>query len=133
MGPRARKGYVEHLQFDHNSILNFICWRFDLEGLGARSQTSNNLAYALDLDGPARTDAPKFSVPSGPFNGACIANPQDPTQGPNGLALPLASLPLLGLPTAANLTIPKNASYDQHVNEWLELAALTRKLGFPQP
>lgn len=136
MGPRARKGHVEHLQFDHNSILNFICWRFGLDTLGARGQSSNNLAYALNLDGPMRSDAPNFSVPTGPFNGACIAIPTQPDQGPNGLALPLASLPLLGIPTAASPSpaVPgRNASYDQHQAEWRALAEITRQLGFPSP
>lgn len=122
MGPRARKGYVEHLQYDHNSILNFICWRFGLDTLGARGQTSLNLAHALNLNGAARSDAPKFVVPSGPFNGSCVPLPGVP----QGTALPMASIPLLGVPA-------RNASYDQHQAEWQALAEITRKLGFPSP
>jgi phospholipase C len=129
MGPRARKGYVEHLQFDHNSILNFICWRFGLDTLGARGQTSLNLAYALDLTGTARSDAPKFAVPTGPFNGPCAAVPG----APPGTASPLTSLPLLGVPTAASPAPARNASYDEHQAEWQALLEITRSLGFPSP
>jgi hypothetical protein len=60
IGPRARRNHVEHTQFDPNSILNFLAWRFGFEPLGAR-ETSNNLALALDFDSP----------PAGSADSAC--------------------------------------------------------------
>src|SRR5581483_9157289 len=36
IGPRAKRTHVSHIPFDHNSILNFICWRFGMDPLGAR-------------------------------------------------------------------------------------------------
>ncbi|QHS10450.1 alkaline phosphatase family protein [Sinimarinibacterium sp. NLF-5-8] len=96
IGPRARRGYVEHTQFDPNSILNFLAWRFGFEPLGARAD-SNNLALALDFDSPARRDAPAFNVPDGRFGGVCLptsllGNSQSP------LPLPIGQLPLPPLP-----------------------------------
>jgi phospholipase C len=72
IGPRAKKAHVEHMQFDPNSILNFICWRFGLPGLGVRASTSNNIAYALDFANAPRTDAAAFDVPMGPFGSPCV-------------------------------------------------------------
>ena len=63
IGPRAKRGFVSHRQFDPNSILNMIAWRFGLEPLGVRGQTSLNLAYALDFESAPRSDAPSFEVP----------------------------------------------------------------------
>ena len=128
MGSRARKAYVEHLQFDHNTILNFICWRFGLDPLAARSQSSLNLAYALNLDGVARTDAPQFSVPSGPFNGACLPVPGVPP----GSTLPVAALPFLGIPAVSASTVT-GKGYEQHQAEWQGLAYITQKLRFHKP
>jgi phospholipase C len=105
IGPRARRGHVSHVQFDHNSILNFICWRFGMEPLGARGDTSLNIAHALDFSSPPNLEAPGFSVPIGPFGLAC------------------------GLP------VPKNASavtnpYAKHESEWQGLYEVVRKLGY---
>jgi phospholipase C len=62
-GPRVRKGHVEHLLFEPNSILKFMEWRWNLQPLGVRSAVTNNLAHALDFDAPPRSDAPSFDVP----------------------------------------------------------------------
>ena len=67
IGPRARRGHVEKQQFDANSILNFIAWRFGLSTLGARGSSSANLALALDFDHGADVSAPDLGVPAGPF------------------------------------------------------------------
>ncbi|HZP13669.1 MAG TPA: alkaline phosphatase family protein [Nevskiaceae bacterium] len=66
IGPRARRKHVTHLQFDPNSILNFVRWRFGLGALSARDSTSLNLAYALDFDSAPKLSAPKFAVPHRP-------------------------------------------------------------------
>jgi phospholipase C len=70
-GPRVRKGHIDSDQYDPNSILNLISWRFGLDGLGVRSQTSKNLAYALDFNSAPRSDKPAFDVAAGPFGTVC--------------------------------------------------------------
>jgi phospholipase C len=71
IGPRARRGHVSKHQFDPNSLINLITWRFGLDPLSARADTSLNMAYALDFDSPANVDAPAFDVPVGPFGLPC--------------------------------------------------------------
>jgi phospholipase C len=58
IGPRARRGVVEKAQYDCSSVLNMITWRFGLTPLGARSESSGNIAPALDFGSP-----PDVSVP----------------------------------------------------------------------
>ncbi len=62
IGPRAPRGSVSKLQFDPNSILNMICWRFGMDPLGVRGG-SLNFAHALDFSSstPDLT-APEFDV-----------------------------------------------------------------------
>ncbi|MES1994428.1 MAG: alkaline phosphatase family protein [Pseudomonadota bacterium] len=62
IGPRARRGYIENTQFDPNSILNLIAWRFGVTAPGVRATTSINLAAALDFNSPPNTSAPAFDV-----------------------------------------------------------------------
>jgi len=51
-------------------VLKLIEWRWDLEPLTVRDEQANNLAEVLDFK--ARNQRPKlFSVPPGPFGGAC--------------------------------------------------------------
>ena len=64
VGPRARRAHVSHLQLDPTSVLNFICWRFGLDGVGARANTSINLAHALDFESAPNLNAPDFAVPT---------------------------------------------------------------------
>ena len=74
IGPRARRGHVEHTQFDHNSVLNMIAWRFGFAPLGARA-SSANMALALDFSDAPDPGAPAFNVPAGPFGllgGLCL-------------------------------------------------------------
>ena len=71
MGPRARRGHVAKMQFDPNSILNLLAWRFGFEPLGARTG-SNNIALALDFHGKPDPSTPAFDVPAGPFHGMCV-------------------------------------------------------------
>lgn len=70
IGPRARRKAVVNQQFDPNSILNMIAWRFGFAPLGARA-SSANFALALDFDAAPNYYAPTFSVPEGPFGGVC--------------------------------------------------------------
>jgi phospholipase C len=64
VGPRARRGHVSHLQFDPNSVINLIRWRWGLAPVGdsPRNQTSINMAHALDFDNPPKLDAPSFGL-----------------------------------------------------------------------
>jgi phospholipase C len=47
LGPHVKKNNVCNVQFDHNSILNLISWRFGLKYLGIRGESSNNLIQAI--------------------------------------------------------------------------------------
>ncbi len=52
ISPYARKGVVDHTQYDTTSILKFIETRWDLAPLGTRDAAANNLLNAFDF-GPA--------------------------------------------------------------------------------
>ncbi|MEQ1438216.1 alkaline phosphatase family protein [Fontimonas sp. SYSU GA230001] len=106
IGPRVRRGHVEHTLFEPNSILKFMEWRWNLRPLGVRSATTNNLALALDFDQPANPDAPAFDVPAGPFGD------------------PFCEQSLPGLPGIS-------ASMAEHVAEVESLRAKARLAGFP--
>jgi phospholipase C len=76
IGPRVRRGSVAHGQFDANSILNMITWRFNLPGLGVRSATSGNIATALDFSKrPELSLPPPIDLPNETFGSACADNP----------------------------------------------------------
>jgi phospholipase C len=73
LGPRVRQNYVSRYPFDPSSIHQLIAWRFGLDPLGVRASDSStfNMAYALDLQSAARTDAPAIAVTQGVFGSAC--------------------------------------------------------------
>ena len=76
IGPRAFRGVVEHQQFDANSILNLITWRFGLPNIGIRATTSQNFATALNFLGPANlTLPPPVDLVDQVFGSSCAANP----------------------------------------------------------
>ena len=100
IGPRAKRGVVAHDQFDANAILNFITWRFGLQGLGIRAATSGNIATALDF-----TDEPDTSVPP-------PANLVDQVYGASCADNPLADLE------------PVRASFASHFADLDKLKAL---------
>jgi phospholipase C len=74
VSPFARRGFVAHETFDHTSILRMIEWRWGLAPLTVRDATANNLADLLDFSHP-QLAAPAFTVPTGPFGGACSTSP----------------------------------------------------------
>ena len=115
IGPRAKKGFIEKRQWDPNSILNFICWRFGLDTLGVRASTSGNIAHALDFVNPPRTDVPAFTVAAGPFGVECDVQ----THLPAGVAL-------------TDLT-PGDRSKAEHLLELDSLRVLSRRYGFTWP
>ncbi|MES2488632.1 MAG: alkaline phosphatase family protein [Pseudomonadota bacterium] len=101
IGPRVKRGHVEHLQFDPNSILNMLAWRFGFEPLGARI-SSNNIALALDFKNPADPSTPDFNVPQGPFGGLCL-----PTAGIGHIiGVPLPGLPVPPIPLPIPVQTP---------------------------
>jgi len=108
IGPRARRGHVEPQQFDPNSILNMLAWRFGFEPLGARA-SSANFALALDFSRPLDTSAPDFDVPAGPFGDACKA--------------------MVAATPAAQAEVQRRR--DEHVGELRTLRAMADRYGFP--
>jgi phospholipase C len=76
MGPRAYRGTVLHQQYDANSILNLITWRFNLPNIGIRATTSGNFATALNFFGPADMSLPPaIPLATEMFGSSCAANP----------------------------------------------------------
>lgn len=103
IGPRVKRGHVEHMQFDPNSILNLLAWRFGFAPLGARA-SSNNLALALDYANPANLSAPAFEVAQGPFGGLCIPTVLIADQLP--VAVPVPPLPIAPIPLPVPVALP---------------------------
>ncbi|TXH03820.1 MAG: hypothetical protein E6R07_10435 [Nevskiaceae bacterium] len=123
IGPRARRGHVEHSVFEPNSILDLIRWRFDLDPLSVRSGKVNNLALALDFVNPPNLSAPVFNVPPGPFGQACVNQASD-----------LANLPIpVSLPKGAMTDVPMSPEVLQsrldHYTEWQTLQQLGVQYG----
>ncbi|SAL77483.1 phosphoesterase [Caballeronia choica] len=73
LGPRVRQNFVSRYPFDPSSIHQLIAWRFGLDPLGVRATDPStfNMAYALDLQDAARTDAPAIAVTQGTFGSTC--------------------------------------------------------------
>jgi phospholipase C len=77
--------------FEHTSVLKMIEWRWGLQPLTARDANARNLAEALDLTGPPRTDSPVIPGPPAQASIACgptsvAAKPPQPLApaGPGG-------------------------------------------------
>ncbi len=108
IGPRAHPGKVESTLFDANSILNLITWRFGLPGLGVRATTSNNMALALNFDGPPNpAHPPKVDLVNQVYGAACTANP-------------LADLQMI------------NRDFAEHFEDLAKVADLMARHGFPK-
>jgi phospholipase C len=108
IGPRARRAHVSHLQFDPNSVINFIRWRFGLDPVGAspRNETSLNMAYALDFDNPPDTSKPDLGSPEG-----------------------LGGVPGLTFGHPCQLPVARHPSLDHHQSEWDALALMCKEHG----
>ena len=67
---------VSHVEFDHNSILKLIEWRWNLRPLTARDASSDvrNLAFAFDLANPDPS-APTLPLPEAPPLDRCLIAP----------------------------------------------------------
>ncbi|MEQ1439365.1 alkaline phosphatase family protein [Fontimonas sp. SYSU GA230001] len=115
IGPRARRGHVSHLQFDPNSVINLIRWRWGLDRVGEspRNETSLNMAYALDFDNPPDTSAPAFDSP----------------EGRNGIpGLPFGME--CHLPIGKGTGVERHPSLDGHQADWDALAQMCRRYGY---
>jgi phospholipase C len=83
ISPFARRQYIARRQFDHTSVLKLIEWRWSLSPLTVRDAAANNVAAILDFDQPD-LGAPPFSVPIGPFGGACASGLTSAVPSSNG-------------------------------------------------
>jgi phospholipase C len=122
------------MQFDPNSILNMLAWRFGFEPLGVRGD-SNNIAHALDFSAAPKFDTPSFDVAPGPFGGLCLplATLLDIAGIP--LPVPLPDIPVLPLPL--QIKTPPIPGFDvplqrlvEHTQELESLRELGRRFGF---
>ena len=146
IGPRVRRGHVEHTQFDPNSILNMIAWRFGFAPLGARA-SSNNIALALDFSNTPNLSTPSFDVAQGPFGGLCIPTgqisnldallpiPSPPVpplpisvQAPVQLPVPFPSIPGFDVPTPGKSTSSID-EYTKRDNEHAQELEALRQMG----
>jgi phospholipase C len=50
VSPYARPGYIDHTQYQFESILNFIGWRFNIPSLTHRDRNANNILNAFDFN-----------------------------------------------------------------------------------
>jgi phospholipase C len=50
LSPYAKEGYIDHTQYQFETIMKFIEWRFDLPPLTDRDLHANNLLNAFDFD-----------------------------------------------------------------------------------
>jgi len=83
VSPRARRGHVSHVVYDHTSIARFIETKWNLPALTARDAHAANLLDCLDLHGrPAFLHPPTLPAPTPPP--AQPAPPLDPSALPVG-------------------------------------------------
>lgn len=128
IGPRARRGHVSHFEFEPNSILDLVRWRFGLDPLSVRSGKVNNLAIALDFQNPPNLSAPVFNVPTGPFGQACLNQVTDLGNLP--VPVPVPAVPgISGKALKAPMSPALLQSRLDHFADWQALDALARKYG----
>jgi phospholipase C len=117
ISPFARRAQVNHMLFDHSSVLRMIEWRWGLDPLTVRDQTANNLAQALDFRRP-RLDAPQYIVP--PVVGAACPAPPSTIASSAGLSA-----------SAGGLATTRVVSPVRRTTPWHGLASLARSNGSP--
>jgi phospholipase C len=69
ISPFAKRGYVDHTQYDTTSILKLIETRWGLDALGTRDASVNNMLNAFDF-------SPIAALPGGPTTGPGGLPPQ---------------------------------------------------------
>jgi phospholipase C len=70
LSPFARRGAIDHHDYDHTSILKLVEWRWGLAPLAPRDKAARNLASALDFAHPRR-QAPTLPVVTDPGPHVC--------------------------------------------------------------
>jgi phospholipase C len=83
VSPFARRRHIATRVYDHTSILRMIESRWSLHSLTVRSRTANDLGHELAIK--PNLSAPHYTVPRGPFGGACApaaAAPSEDMWGP---------------------------------------------------
>ena len=50
ISPYAKSGYIDHTQYQFESILKFIEWRFNMPPLTDRDRNANNILNAFDFN-----------------------------------------------------------------------------------
>jgi phospholipase C len=88
VSPFARRRHVATRVYDHTSILRMIERRFSLRSLTVRTRTANDLGAELRVH--PKLTAPAYTVPRGPFAGACP--PPNPTATAEDQWAPLLAL-----------------------------------------
>jgi phospholipase C len=73
VSPFARRRHIATRTYDHTSILRMIESRWSLRSLTVRTRTAKNLGAELAVN--ATLSAPRYTVPRGPFAGACPPAP----------------------------------------------------------
>jgi phospholipase C len=113
IGPRVRRHNVSHRVYDHTSILKFIEWRFGLPALTPRDAAANNIGDSLLWLREPNLEAPQWDVPT-----------------PDELGLEAAAGARVSLAGANRSAAPPPT---EHESEWLAVAELADRFGYPMP
>ena len=144
ISPWSRRGFVDHLEYDHTSVLKMIEWRWGLDPLTVRDQTANNLAQALDFSQTNLT-APVFNVPAGPFGSLCPPTTFLDNTGNNTFTLRSlveGQIQVADSLTGSWTTLTNSASsysftgtnqmqFFRVIDKWTALVSVARQYGFP--
>ena len=74
ISPWAKRATVDHMQFDHTSVLKLIEDRWGLPALARRDQAANDLTNVLDFATPPNYAIPAinpYALTNAPFGGFC--------------------------------------------------------------
>jgi phospholipase C len=69
ISPYARSGYVDHTQYQFESMLKFIEWRFNIPPLTDRDRNANNILNAFDFN---QKPTPPHVIPLSPMQVSLI-------------------------------------------------------------
>ncbi len=99
ISPFAKKGYIDHTQYDTTSILRFIEKRWSLAPLGTRDASGNDLSNAFEF--PASTSAPVPAPASAQGPVSPVAAPPAAQAAPPTTSAPRVSqaAPAVGSPS----------------------------------
>jgi phospholipase C len=130
--PYAQKGFVDHRQYDHTSVLRFLEWRFlgaPPEGDGGaadwsltlRDRKANNIGASLVME-PDKELGIDVSVAIDP------ASPDCPEPGAQGLAYPLSPAQLATYPgDKHSFELARDAGYFESIGVDTEPSAMAKE------